>query len=82
MNDENAQSGMYNHGESVGLLYHKGQSPVWPFNRQIIQSEFSSTLNCVSLTRSTTSSDWKLFIFNKMEVNCFQILLIDVTYYH
>ena len=30
---------------------------------------------------STTSSEWKLFRFDKMEVNCFQILLIDVTFY-
>ena len=45
-----------------------------PLYRQIIQSEFS-------LTRSTTSSKWKLFRFDKMEVNCFQILLIDVTFY-
>ena len=52
-----------------------------PFNRQIIQSEFSPTWNCVSLTRSTTSSEWKLFRFDRMEVNCFQILLIDVTFY-
>ena len=51
-----------------------------PFNRQIIQSEFSPTWSCVSLTRSTTSSDWKLFRFDNMEVNCFQILLIDVTF--
>ena len=48
---------------------------------QIIQSEFSPTWSCVSLTRSTTSSEWKLFRFDKMEVNCFQILLIDVTFY-
>ena len=52
-----------------------------PFNRQIIQSEFSPTWSCVSLTRSTASSEWKLFRFDKMEVNCFQILLIDVTFY-
>ena len=50
-------------------------------NRQIIQSEFSPTWSCVSLTRSTTSSEWKLFRFDKMEVNGFQILLIDVTFY-
>ena len=24
---------------------------------------------------------WKLFRFDKMEVNCFQIFLIDVTFY-
>ena len=28
--------------------------------------------SCVSLTRSTTSSEWKLSRFDKMEVNCFQ----------
>ena len=33
-----------------------------------IQSEFSPTWNCVSLTGSTTSSEWKLFRFDKMEV--------------
>ena len=48
----------------------------WPFNHQIIQSEFSPTWSCVSLTRSTTSSEWKLFRFDKMDVNYFQILLI------
>ena len=42
------------------------------FNRQIIQFEFSPTWSCVSLTRSTTSSEWKLFRFDKMEVNSFQ----------
>ena len=41
-------------------IYHKIQS--WPFNRQIIQSEFSPTWSCVSLTRSTTSSEWKLLL--------------------
>ena len=51
------------------------------FNRQVIQFEFSPTWSCVSLTRSTTSSEWKLFRFDKMEVNSFQILLIDVTLY-
>ena len=52
-----------------------------PFNRQIIQMEFSLTWSCVSLTRSTTSIEWKLYRFDKMEVNYFQILLIDVTFY-
>ena len=27
------------------------------------------------------SSEWKLFRFDKMEVNSFQILLVDVTFY-
>ena len=27
------------------------------------------------------SSEWKLFGFDKIEVNSFQILLIDVTFY-
>ena len=40
-----------------------------PFNREIIQLEFSLTWSCVSLTRATTSSEWKLFTFDKMEVN-------------
>ena len=48
-------------------------------NRQTIQFEFSPTWSCVSLTRSTASSEWKLFRFAKMEVNSFQILLVDVT---
>ena len=34
-----------------------------------------------SLTRPTTSSEWKLFRFDKMKVNSFQILLVDVTFY-
>ena len=50
-----------------------------PFNRQIIQLEFSPTWSCVSLTRPTTSSEWKLFRFDKMEVNSFQIVPIDIT---
>ena len=54
---------------------------IQPLNRQIIQLEFSPTCSCVSLTRSTTSSEWKLFRFDKMEVNCFKILLIAVTFY-
>ena len=54
---------------------------VKPFNRQIIQFEFSPTWSCVSLTRSTTSSEWKVFIFDKMAVNSFQILLVDVEIY-
>ena len=45
-----------------------------PLNRQIIQFEF-----CVSLKLSTTSSERKKIRFDKMEVNDFEILLIDVT---
>ena len=52
-----------------------------PFSRQIILLEFSPTWSCVSLTRSTTSSEWKLFKFDKIEVNKFQILLINVIFY-
>ena len=62
-----------------GLHPFSGSSK--PFNRQIIQSEFSPTWSCVSLTRSTTSSEWKLFRFDKMEVNSSQIVLIDITIY-
>ena len=51
----------------------------YPFNRQIIQFEFSPTWSCVSLTRCTTSSEWKLFRFDKIGVNSSQILLVDVT---
>ena len=51
------------------------------YPQKIIQSEFSPTWSCVSLTRSTTSSEWKLFRFDKMEVNSFQILPVDVTFY-
>ena len=50
-------------------------------NRQIIQFEFSPAWSCVSLTRSTTSREWKLFRFYEMEINYFQILLIDDTFY-
>ena len=46
----------------------------------IIQPEFALTWSCVSFTRSTTSSKWKLFTYDKTEVNCFQILLIAVTF--
>ena len=53
----------------------------WPFSRQIIQLEFSPTWSCVSLTRSTTSSEWKLFRFDNIEVNNFQIFLLNVTFY-
>ena len=42
----------------------------YPFNRQIIQFEFLLTW-----------SEWKLFRFDKKEVNSFQILLFDVTFY-
>ena len=54
-----------------------------PFNRQGMQFEFSPTWSCDSLTRSTTSSEWKLFRFDKMEVNYNEILVlpIDVTFY-
>ena len=54
---------------------------VWPFNSQMIQFEFSPTSSCVSLTRSTTSSEWELFGFDKMDVDYFQILSINVTFY-
>ena len=42
--------------------------------------EFSPTWSCVSLTRSTTSGEWKSFRFDKMDVDYFQILLINVTF--
>ena len=52
-----------------------------PFKRQIIQLEFSPIWICVSLTRPTTSSEWKLFRFDKIEVNDFEISLFCVTFY-
>ena len=53
-----------------------------PFNCQIIKFEFSPTWSCVSLPRSTTTSEWKLFRFDKMKVNYFQLLLIDVKFFY
>ena len=52
-----------------------------PLTAKFSQFEFSPTWSCVSLTRSTTSSEWKLFRFAKKEVKYFQILLVDVTFY-
>ena len=52
-----------------------------PFKRQIIQLEFSPTWSCVSLARPTTSSEWKLFRFDKIEVNDFEISLFCVKFY-
>ena len=51
---------------------------LWPPNYSIW---IFTHLKLWSLTRSTTSSEWKLFRFDKIEVNCFRILLIDVTFY-
>ena len=67
--------------DNYAFNLRQAQLMIYPINRQIIQLEFSPTWSCVSLTRSTTSSEWKLCRFDKMEVNCFQILLIDVTFY-
>ena len=61
--------------DNVVLMIYKSQ----PFNRKIIQLQCSPTWSCVSLTRSTTSSEWKLFTLDKMKMNYFQILLMDVT---
>ena len=54
----------------------------WQFQPKVlnIHLEFSPTWSCVSLTWSTASSEWKLFRFDKIEVNYFQILLVDVTF--
>ena len=62
-------------------LHRTNYVPMWTLYRQIIQLEFLPAWSCVSLTRSTTSSEWKLFRFDKMEVISFQILLVDVTFY-
>ena len=53
----------------------------WVLHRQIIWSEFSPTWSCVSLTRSTTSSEWNIFWSGKIMVNNFEIFLIDDTFY-
>ena len=60
-------------------MHYKQQNYFKPFNRQVIQLEFSPTWSCVSLTRSSTWTEWKLSRFDKMEVHDFEILLIDVT---
>ena len=39
---------------------------------------FSPTWSCVSLTRSTSSSEWKLVKVDQMEVNEFEIFLINL----
>ena len=49
----------------VVLLSNRNVSPSW---------------TCVSLTRFTTSSEWKLFRFDKIEVNDFAVLMFDVTF--
>ena len=67
--------------EPAKIRYDNETKTVKPLNRQIIYLEFSLTGSCVSLTRSTASSEWKLFRFDKMEVNHFEILLIHVTFY-
>ena len=60
----------------------QGFRQVNPLTAKLFNLNFHPlTWSCVSLTKSTTSSEWKLFRFDKMEVNCFQILLIDVTFY-
>ena len=58
------------------LGYHSN-----PLTAKLFNLNFHSLEVSVSLTRSITSSDWKLFRFDKMEVNYFQILLIDVTFH-
>ena len=52
-------------------------------NLYIIQLEFPSTWSCVSLRRNPKlqASEWKLFRFGKLEVDYFQILLLDITLY-
>ena len=50
-----------------------------PLTATLFNRNFHS-LEVVSLTRSATSSEWKLLRFDKMEVDDFDILLIDVTF--
>ena len=56
------------------------RDPHSTYSYQVIQLEFSPTWSCVSLTRSTTLSEWKLFRFDKMEVNDFEMLLIYLSH--
>ena len=49
----------------LDLKWSKTTQLLQPFDRQIIQFEFLPTWSCVSLMRSTTSSEYKLFRFNK-----------------
>ena len=52
-----------------------------PITAKLFNLNFSPTWSCVSLTRSPTPSEWKLFRFDKIEINTFQILLVDFTFY-
>ena len=49
---------------------------IWPFNHQVIYFEFPHTSSCVSLVRSTISSEWKLFILDNMGVNCSWLIYV------
>ena len=58
--EDGAASGEGSNGITLGMwrAIDDADSYIWiikPFYRQIIQSEFSPTWSCVSLTRSTTS---------------------------
>ena len=68
------------------VILQRGEIMLWCFDvyrfkRLIIQFEFSPTWSCVSLTQSITSSECKLFRFDKMAVDSFQNMLVDVTCY-
>ena len=43
-----------------------------PLTANLFNMNFHPLKSCVSLTRSTTSSEWKLFRFDKTEVNIFK----------
>ena len=65
-------------------LVHVSAMPaltIWRSNYSIgifiLLTHFSLTGSYVSLTRSTTLSEWKLLRFDKMEVNDFELLLIN-----
>ena len=68
---------VWNHSQHKKCLCHSGlmrhynslQKNEFPLTFCIEMEYFSPTWSCVSLTRSTTSSEWKLFRFDKMEVN-------------
>ena len=69
------------HVSLLCTLFVNRLTAINPLTAKLYNLNFHPLEGCVSLTRSTTLSEWKLFRFGKMEVSCFQILRIDVTFY-
>ena len=55
-----------------GLSFYPANYSIWIFTHLKL---------CLADAIHYTSSEWKLFRFDEMEVNSFQILLGDVTFY-